>query len=77
MAFLGPNGSVTSFPNSGEKHCVACEHWCGARELSYNGTAATSMSGHPAVCEIKRVNVFPQQACSCPTMKFQKWHLIK
>ena len=57
--------------------CVVCEYWCGARELSYNGTAATRLSGRPAMCEIKRADVFPQQPCACPTMKFHKWHLIK
>ena len=77
MAFLGQNGKITTFPNNGEKMCVAWEYWCGARELTYYGSAATSLSGQPAMCEIKRANVFPQQGCSCPTPQFQKWHLIK
>ena len=43
MAFLGANGSVTSIPNSGEKICVGCEYWKGSRDITYNGTGATSM----------------------------------
>ena len=77
MAMLGQNGKVTTFPNNGEKLCVGCEYWRGPRELTYNGSAATSVSGQPAMCEIKRANVLPQQPCACPTIKFEKWRLIK
>ena len=77
MAMIGQGGKITSFPNNGEKHCVACEHWCGARELSYNGTAATSISNQGAMCAIKRSVTYPNQACSCPTSKFEKWRMIK
>lgn len=77
MALLGQNGKVTTFPNNGEKICVGCEHWMGARELTNNGYAATSSSGQPAMCEIKRAEVFPQRPCSCPCIKFEKWRMIK
>jgi hypothetical protein len=77
MAGIGPNGRFTSHPNCGEKHCVACEHWTGARELSYNGTAATSLSSQGAMCTVKRAVVTPNLGCSCSTMKFEKWRLIK
>lgn len=77
MATLGPNGKVTTFPNNGEKICVGCEYWKGARELTNNGNAATSLSGQPAMCEMKRASVYPQQPCSCPSSRFEKWHVIR
>ena len=72
--FVGTNGVITSFPNNGEKCCVSCEHWCGGREISYIGSAATSKSKESALCELKRTVVFPQQGC---TIHYQKWHLLK
>ena len=77
MALLGANGVVTSFPNTGEKLCVACEYWTGRRELTNNGNSATSVNGEPAMCECKRDRVYPQRPCSCPSSKFVKWHLIR
>lgn len=77
MAHLGPNGIVTSFPNTGEKLCVACEYWTGPRELTNSGYAASSLNGNPAMCESKRDRVYPQSPCSCPTVKFMKWRMIR
>ena len=77
MASVGPNGKVTSFPKNGEKICAGCEHWQGARELTNNGNAATSFSGQPAMCEIKRAAVYPQQSCTCPSIRFEKWRMIR
>lgn len=74
--FVG-NGTYTTFPNSGEKICVGCEYWTGRRELTYNGTAATSVNGEPAMCECKREKVYPQRPCSCSSCKFRKWHMIR
>lgn len=77
MSLIGTGGKVTSFPNHGEKICVGCEHWCGARELTNMGFAATSLSNQGAMCEIKRGTTYPNQSCSCPGIKFEKWRLIK
>lgn len=77
MALIGQGGKITSFPNNGEKLCVACEHWYGARELTNMGNAATSISNQGAMCEMKRSVTYPNQPCTCPSSKFEKWHLIK
>ena len=65
MAFLGSNGIVTSIPNCGEKICVGCEYWTGTREITYNGSGATSKNGNSAFCVLKKANTFPGQPCSC------------
>ncbi|MBQ8922215.1 MAG: hypothetical protein IJ060_08665 [Oscillospiraceae bacterium] len=75
MAMIGQNGKVTSFPNTGEKLCVSCEYWMGARELTNNGNAATSMSNRGAMCEMKRASTFPSQPCQCA--KYTKWRMIR
>ncbi len=75
MGMVGQNGKYTSFPNTGEKVCVSCEHWKGAREATNNGNSATSMSGQGAICEIKRTSTFPAQPCVCG--KYSKWRMIR
>lgn len=73
MAFIGKG--VTSFPNNGEKLCVSCEYWTGYREITYNGSAATSTSMRAAMCEACRKEVLPNQPCVCAS--FKKWRLIR
>ena len=77
MPSLGPNGIVTSHPNAGEKNCVACEYWIGARDVTYNGSAATSKSNRAAKCVMKKTDTFPQQPCLCTPNQFKKWSWLK
>ena len=77
MASIGINGIVTSHPNCGEKMCVACEHWQGERDVTFNGSAATSKSNRSAFCNMKHSNTFPQQPCLCTPNKFIKWNQLK
>ena len=77
MAFLGANGSVTSIPSSGEKICVGCEYWKGSRDITYNGTGATSMDDSPAFCTLKKADTYPGQPCSCSGIRFKKWSYLK
>lgn len=73
MAFVGAVGIITSFPNCGEKHCVACDHWTGGRDIGYNGTAATSRSGAEAFCVLNKNNTTPMYGCN----NFKKWSYLK
>ncbi len=77
MAGVGANGSVTVHPNCGEKCCVACEYWTGIREVTYNGTAATSRDGQSAFCTMKKENTFPINVCRCNPNSFKKWSYLK
>ncbi|MBE6846279.1 MAG: hypothetical protein E7508_11430 [Ruminococcus sp.] len=74
---IGPNGAVTTFPNCGEKTCVACEYWTGSRSVTYNGSAATSRDNKAALCTMKKSQTFPQQPCLCTPNKFIKWSQLK
>ena len=67
MAYVGAVGIITSFPNCGEKHCVACDHWTGGRDIGYNGTAATSRSGAESFCALKKNNTFIDYAGTSST----------
>ena len=75
MALNGPNGKVTSYPNTGEKVCVSCEYWKGAREVMNNGNAAAGMTGQGGMCEVKRTSTFPAQPCLCG--KYAKWRMLR
>ena len=73
MAWVGAVGIVTTFPSSGEKLCVGCEYWKGERDITNNGTSATSRSGSDAFCVIKKNKNFPTGTCS----NFKKWSYLK
>lgn len=75
MAHIGQGGNITSFPNTGEKHCVSCDNWNGPRELSFNGSAATSLAVAPARCDACGKNTLPTQPCSCG--RYAKWRSIR
>jgi len=77
MAGIGPNGIVTTHPSSGEKICVGCEYWTGARDVTYNGTAATSRDKYAAFCKMKKADTLPNQPCLCTPNKFMKWSYLK
>lgn len=77
MAGIGANGSVTTHPNCGEKMCVGCEYWTGIREVTYNGTAATSKDNKSAFCKMKKANTYPNQPCLCTPISFKKWTYLK
>lgn len=77
MAGIGANGSITTYPNCGEKLCAGCEYWTGIREVTYNGTAATSKDNKSAFCIMKRINTYPNQPCLCMPNGFKKWHYLK
>ena len=77
MALIGQGGRITSIPDYGEKLCVGCEHWQGGRDVTNMGMGACSRSNQGAMCVIKRSITYPNQPCSCPSSKFEKWHLLK
>lgn len=77
MAGMGANGSVTTYPNNGEKLCAGCEYWTGTRTVTQMGTAASSINGKSAMCKMKNSLTFPQQACTCSQSKFTKWSKLK
>lgn len=77
MSLLGSNGVVTTLPNGGEKICVGCEYWTGARDVTSMGEGATSKNGESAFCILKKANTYPGQPCSCPTISFKKWSYLK
>lgn len=77
MAGIGANGSVTTFPNNGEKLCAGCEYWAGERKITQMGTAASSLNGNSAMCKIRKSATFPQQPCLCTPIKYIKWSVLK
>lgn len=77
MAGIGANGSVTTYPGSGEKICAGCEYWQGQREVAGNGFAAHTLNNRPAACPMKKADVYPGNVCSCMPSKFKKWTYLK
>ena len=77
MAGIGSNGSVTTYPNTGEKLCAGCDYWTGARDVTYNGTAATSRDKDAAFCRMKKADTLRNQPCLCTPKKFMKWSYLK
>ena len=75
--YCGQNGVITSFVNGSEKVCVTCEYWTGGRDITYNGTAATSHSSGSAYCIKKGSDTFPNAACTCNGQKYEAWHSLK
>lgn len=77
MAGIGANGSVTTYPNTGEKLCAGCEYWTGARNAVQMSTAAATKNGSAAICRKKNSSTFPQQPCTCSPNSFTKWSRLK
>ena len=77
MAGVGSNGSITTYPGSGEKIRTGCNFWCGARKVIAGGAAAQTFNGNPARCAKKGKEVYPNTVCTCSPNSFQKWNSIK
>ena len=77
MSTIGVNGSITTYPGSGEKICAGCEHWKGKRCITENGSAACTDDNNCGFCSVKKVNVFPGNVCICVPSSFKKWVKLK